>query len=229
MKILLYDSGIGVIPFFFTLCQQHKYHDYILEMEQDFFPLGEKTKEELQDYVRKKCDQWEKDHIDAVYVICNTFSMMYHSLSLPAYSFTVHTILEHNLRLLTPSTSVIATDLTAQYLMERGYKAYPSSFLVRQIEEEDLVSLLSSIRQFSFREKRVLLGCTHFTHIAFLFQKVYPEITFLDGYLSLTKDVPEGTHFSLTLNEKAKKWWKKFGSCHKFSSSFYIDNVRWIL
>lgn len=229
MKILLYDSGIGVIPFFLTLCKNQKYHDYIIEMEEDFFPLGEKKKEELEQYVREKLAKWEEQHIDVVYIICNTFSMIYHSLSLPIYSFAVYTILEENEKWIQPTTGIIATDVTARYFAKKGYPTYPASYLVRSIEEEKIETLVFALKQLSFQEKSILLGCTHFTHIAFLFQKMFPQVTFIDGYRSLAMSVPSGTHFSLTLNHKAKKWWKKFISCHKFSSSIYIDNVRWIL
>ncbi len=229
MKILLYDSGIGVIPFFFALCKNQKFHDYTIEMEEEFFPLGEKKQDELERYVRAKVEKWEQERVDVVYIICNTFSMIYRSLSFPPHSFAIYTILEENESFILPTTGILATNATTQYFAKKGYHAYPASFLVRHIEEEKIDSLLLDIKQFSFQEKTILLGCTHFTHIAFLLHKIYPQITWIDGYTSLIKRVPEGNHFSLTLNHKAKMWWKKFESCHKFSSSIYIDNVRWIL
>ena len=57
MRIVIYDSGFGLIPFYQTLLQHKIYHTYFLEMEEEMFPLGEKSEKELIKYADKKIEE----------------------------------------------------------------------------------------------------------------------------------------------------------------------------
>lgn len=211
MRIVIYDSGFGLIPFYQTLLQHKIYHTYFLEMEEEMFPLGEKSEKELIKYADKKIEEWKEKRIDHVFIVCNTFSLILKKMNLTSLPFQLHLIIEETLALLkNKDATIIGTKRTVTYLKKEGHTVINASKLVRFIEERNVEEIIKWIKKQKIKTPYLLLGCTHFSHIAFLFSIYFPHLILLDPYLSFLSYVPKGNHLKVYMNRKAKKAIKSF-------------------
>lgn len=211
MRIVIYDSGFGLIPFYQTLLQHKIYHTYFLEMEEEMFPLGEKSEKELIKYADKKIEEWKEKRIDHVFIVCNTFSLILKKMNLTSLPFQLHLIIEETLALLkSKDATIIGTKRTVTYLKKEGHTVINASKLVRFIEERNVEEIIKWIKKQKIKTPYLLLGCTHFSHIAFLFSIYFPHLILLDPYLSFLSYVPKGNHLKVYMNRKAKKAIKSF-------------------
>ena len=211
MRIVIYDSGFGLIPFYQTLLQHKIYHTYFLEMEEEMFPLGEKSEKELIKYADKKIEEWKEKRVDHVFIVCNTFSLILKKMNLTSLPFQLHLIIEETLALLkNKDATIIGTKTTVTYLKKVGHTVINASKLVRFIEERNVKEIIKWIKKQKIKTPYLLLGCTHFSHIAFLFSIYFPHLILLDPYLSFLSDVPKGNHLKVYMNRKAKKAIKSF-------------------
>lgn len=211
MRIVIYDSGFGLIPFYQTLLQHKIYHTYFLEMEEEMFPLGEKSEKELIKYADKKIEEWKEKRVDHVFIVCNTFSLILKKMNLSSLPFQLHLIIEETLALLkNKDATIIGTKRTVTYLKKEGHTVINASKLVRFIEERNVEEIIKWIKKQKIKTPYLLLGCTHFSHIAFLFSIYFPHLILLDPYLSFLSYVPKGNHLKVYMNRKAKKAIKSF-------------------
>lgn len=211
MRIVIYDSGFGLIPFYQTLLQHKIYHTYFLEMEEEMFPLGEKSEKELIKYADKKIEEWKEKRVDHVFIVCNTFSLILKKMNLTSLPFQLHLIIEETLALLkNKDATIIGTKRTVTYLKKEGHTVINASKLVRFIEERNVEEIIKWIKKQKIKTPYLLLGCTHFSHIAFLFSIHFPHLILLDPYLSFLSYVPKGNHLKVYMNRKAKKAIKSF-------------------
>lgn len=211
MRIVIYDSGFGLIPFYQTLLQHKIYHTYFLEMEEEMFPLGEKSEKELIKYADKKIEEWKEKRVDRVFIVCNTFSLILKKMNLTSLPFQLHLIIEESLALLkNKDATIIGTKRTVTYLKKEGHTVINASKLVRFIEERNVEEIIKWIKKQKIKTPYLLLGCTHFSHIAFLFSIYFPHLILLDPYLSFLSYVPKGNHLKVYMNRKAKKAIKSF-------------------
>lgn len=211
MRIVIYDSGFGLIPFYQILLQHKIYHTYFLEMEEEMFPLGEKSEKELIKYADKKIEEWKEKRIDHVFIVCNTFSLILKKMNLTSLPFQLHLIIEETLALLkNKDATIIGTKRTVTYLKKEGHTVINASKLVRFIEERNVEEIIKWIKKQKIKTPYLLLGCTHFSHIAFLFSIYFPHLILLDPYLSFLSYVPKGNHLKVYMNRKAKKAIKSF-------------------
>lgn len=211
MRIVIYDSGFGLIPFYQTLLQHKIYHTYFLEMEEEMFPLGEKSEKELIKYADKKIEEWKEKRVDHVFIVCNTFSLILKKMNLTSLPFQLHLIIEETLALLkNKDATIIGTKRTVTYLKKEGHTVINASKLVRFIEERNVEEIIKWIKKQKIKTPYLLLGCTHFSHIAFLFSIYFPHLILLDPYLSFLSYVPKGNHLKVYMNRKAKKAIKSF-------------------
>lgn len=211
MRIVIYDSGFGLIPFYQTLLQHKIYHTYFLEMEEEMFPLGEKSEKELIKYADKKIEEWKEKRVDHVFIVCNTFSLILKKMNLTSLPFQLHLIIVESLALLkNKDATIIGTKRTVTYLKKEGHTVINASKLVRFIEERNVEEIIKWIKKQKIKTPYLLLGCTHFSHIAFLFSIYFPHLILLDSYLSFLSYVPKGNHLKVYMNRKAKKVIKSF-------------------
>ena len=52
MNVMIYDTGIGLIPFLQKAIKKKKYNNYYLYMDEDVFPLGNKPKEYIVEHLK---------------------------------------------------------------------------------------------------------------------------------------------------------------------------------
>lgn len=211
MRIVIYDSGFGLIPFYEALLKHKIYHTYFLEMEEEMFPLGEKSEKELIQYAYKKIEEWEEKRVDHVFIVCNTFSLILKKMNLTSLPFKLHLIIDQSLALLkNKNVTIIGTKRTTTYFKKEGYSVMNASRLVRYIEDRNIKEIIKWIKKQKIATPYLLLGCTHFSHIAFLFSIYFPHLILFDPYLSFLLYVPKGNHLKVYMNKKAKKAIKSF-------------------
>lgn len=209
MKVLLFDSGFGLLPFYFALQKEQIPNEYYIEMEEEFFPLGNKKEKELLAYAKRKFDSWQAKKIDHVFIICNTFSCLLQKMNLSPYTFQIHTILTYTKKYLsTYSCTLFATQHTCRILKPK-HKIKGSDF-VEWIEKEDLTSIIKRIKKWKISTPYLLIGCTHFSFLSSIILVYHPQIKILDPYLLLLKEMPRGDTLSYHYNKKAKDVIKKW-------------------
>jgi len=132
-------------------------------------------------------------------------------MNLTSLPFQLHLIIEESLALLkNKDATIIGTKRTVTYLKKEGHTVINASKLVRFIEERNVEEIIKWIKKQKIKTPYLLLGCTHFSHIAFLFSIYFPHLILLDPYLSFLSYVPKGNHLKVYMNRKAKKAIKSF-------------------
>ncbi len=214
MRILLFDSGIGLLPFYSYLLKNKIYNNYYLEMEEDYFPLGQRTHDWLLQYVQHKLAKWSEEKYDEIYIICNTFSVLLKEIDTNKYSFIIHTILECNEKIIDEETILIGTKVTCEYFQKKGYMTLDFSHLVPLIENNDITQLIIELKKYPLAKKKIILGCTHFTHILFLLKIINPHCQFIDAYPLLTTFITNNERLTLQVNNKAQFYFEKYFFSH---------------
>lgn len=212
MKVLLFDSGFGVIPFLNLVFKNHINNDYYIEMEEDFFPFGTKSYDEIINYAINKIALWNKEQYDQIYVICNTFGAILNDF-LNVNKMKYHLIIDNNEETIKDKKcDILCTKITGHYFKKRGFNYIDGSHLVELIENEDIINLIKEIKNLTFNSESVILGCTHFTHIKFLLEKYHPLVRFKDNYSLLIDELINDENISIHYNQKAKKYINLFFS-----------------
>lgn len=214
MRILLFDSGIGLLPFFAYLIKNNIYNEYYLEMEEHYFPLGQHSHDWLLEYVQMKLNKWCEEKYDEIYIICNTFSVLLKEIDQKDYPFRIHTILDCNEQLIDNDTLLIGTKITCAYFQKKGVKTLDFSSLVPLIENNNIPQLVIELKKYSFKNKKVILGCTHFTHILFLLKILNPDCQFIDAYPLLASFIDNNQLLEIQTNKKAQFYFEKYFFSH---------------
>lgn len=167
MKIGLIDSGVGAI----AVAKLYEFDDYILLMDQAFFPYGKKAKYFLLcrslylcEYLFQFCDE--------ILLACNTLSIIVLPFLKLKYKNKVKGILEHLLPYSGLDTVFIGSSNTVNFL-NVGYYRYPClacDDLIYAVEKKGNVSAeIKKIERVIPAKTKILLGCTHFLGIKDMF------------------------------------------------------------
>ena len=131
MKILLFDSGLGLIPSFNYLLKNKYYHDYYIEMEENFFPFGNKSEEDLVDFTILKLKKWEQENYDLIYIVCNTISVILKT-KIAKISSKIRLILNINEILVDKyNSSVFGTTITCNYFKNKNKEVIDDGYLIK--------------------------------------------------------------------------------------------------
>lgn len=160
MKIGLFDSGIGVIPFIDEIIFQNKENDYYIYIDKNNFPYGVKKEEELLEILKTIFNIFEKLKIDELLVLCNTMSYIFLKYQIKS-SFKVRTILEYNLQMYTSNKCLLCTSFLSDKLSSY-YEVIDGKDIASLIEEEDIYKLINRIKDYDFTCD-VILCCTHYS------------------------------------------------------------------
>ena len=170
MKILLLDSGLGLIPFVDEIIKMNKKNTYYLYMDKEYFPYGNKSHLNLKNRLKYLFNKFKKLNIDEVYILCNTLSKIYLESKIKT-TFKVKTILELNLKMLSNS-SILVTPLLKSFY--KNDDRFISSNLASYIEDYDTINIINEIKKLK-NINNLILGCTH-----------YPLVkTFFNFYLNI--------------------------------------------
>ncbi|CQR55061.1 glutamate racemase [Paenibacillus riograndensis] len=213
MRIGFFDSGIGGMTVLHQALKFLPYEDYLFYADTKHVPYGEKSKEEVREYIIHAVEFIAKHHVKALVIACNTATSIVIEELRNLYSFPILGIepavkpAVDNMAGRQKKVLVLATNLT---LKEKKYHD-----LVQRIDSEDIVDslalpgLVQFAENFEFDENRVIpylekelssfdiqqygtvvLGCTHFPYFEGILRKVFPEeVDFISGSIGTAKNL----------------------------------------
>lgn len=213
MRIGFFDSGIGGIT---VLHQALKYlpnEDYIFYADASHVPYGEKTKEEVREYIFNAVDFIASQGVKALVIACNTATSIAVDDLRQKYDFPILGI-EPAVKPAIQSCEgkrkkvlVLATNLT---LREEKFHNLVKSIDHHEIVESlPLPGLVQFAEEFEFREDKVIpylkeklssfdlkqygtivLGCTHFPYFENSIKKIFPEdVDIISGSIGTAKNL----------------------------------------
>lgn len=213
MRIGFFDSGIGGIT---VLHQALKYlpnEDYIFYADTSHVPYGEKTKEEVREYIFNAVDFIASQGVKALVIACNTATSIAVDDLRQKYDFPILGI-EPAVKPAIQSCEgkrkkvlVLATNLT---LREEKFHNLVKSIDHHEIVESlPLPGLVQFAEEFEFREDKVIpylkeklssfdlkqygtivLGCTHFPYFENSIKKIFPEdVDIISGSIGTAKNL----------------------------------------
>lgn len=213
MRIGFFDSGIGGIT---VLHQALKYlpnEDYIFYADTSHVPYGEKTKEEVREYIFNAVDFIASQGVKALVIACNTATSIAVDDLRQKYDFPILGI-EPAVKPAIQSCEgkrkkvlVLATNLT---LREEKFHNLVKSIDHHEIVESlPLPGLVQFAEEFEFREDKVIpylkeklssfdlkqygtivLGCTHFPYFENSIKKIFPEdVDIISGSTGTAKNL----------------------------------------
>lgn len=189
MKICLYDSGLGVLPFIKLILRNNLGNDYYIFLDQDNFPYGEKSEEELEDVLIKNLNEINKNKYDLIFILCNTMSFIYKKLNIKQDN--IKTILDVNINYQTDEyflcTSALSNKLP--YSLSGGS-------LASYIEKVNILEIINFINDI---DKKVILSCTHYH----LLKDIIPF--YKKEFESLEKEIFKDLNYNSLVNFYVKK------------------------
>lgn len=213
MRIGFFDSGIGGITVLHQALRLLPKEDYIFYADTQHVPYGEKSKQEVKEYISGAIDFIAKQGVKAIVIACNTATSIAVAELRERYDFPILGIEpavkpaiekwegQHK------KVLVLATSLT---LKEEKYNN-----LVRSLDHQEIVDshplpgLVRFAEQFEFSGDKVVpylkealssfdlnqygtvvLGCTHFPYFKDSFRAIFPEeVDLISGSLGTAKNL----------------------------------------
>lgn len=207
MKIMIYDSGLGLIPFLKSIIKKQKFHEYYLYMDDDVFPLGNKDKDFIVSHLKFILNYANKN-FDVIILACNTISSFLSYLDLSKYKIKIYSIFEYNTKHIDEETTFLGTKGTLSNLKIEN--KIDCSILPFLIETNDMKNIVSFINNLSINTKKAILGCTHFKLIDFIFKDLHKNIEFVSYEDELIENLSPGVSLSIKGNEKARRYLKEY-------------------
>lgn len=213
MRIGFFDSGIGGMSVLHQAVRLLPNEDYIFYADTLHVPYGEKSKEEVRDYIFSAADFLADQGIKALVIACNTATSIAVDDLRHKYDFPILGI-EPAVKPAIQSCEgkqkkvlVLATNLTLQE--EKFHN------LVRSLDQHDIVDslalpgLVQFAENFEFREEKVIpylkeqlasfditqygtivLGCTHFPYFENSIRAIFPDNTnIISGSMGTAKNL----------------------------------------
>ncbi|MEK3793370.1 glutamate racemase [Paenibacillus sp. FSL R7-0204] len=225
MRIGFFDSGIGGLTVLHQALKLLPQEDYLFYADTNHVPYGEKTKDEVREYILQAVDFMAKQHIKALVVACNTATSIVIEELRQRYDFPVLGIEPAVKPAVEQSEGkqkkvlVLATRLTLQ---EKKYHD-----LVHRIDHGEIVDslplpgLVEFAERFDFDEDRIIpylkselahldlkrystvvLGCTHFPYFEGSLRKIFPDtVDFISGSLGTARHLKQILQAGGRINE----------------------------
>ncbi len=204
MKIGIFDSGIGGLSVLYEAMQRYPHASYIYYADKKNVPYGEKTREQVLEYVKEIFDFLIDKGCDAIVIACNTATSVAtkqlrstYPIPIigmePAVKKAVELYRHTNKRILVAATPITITGDKLNKLIESLNYDYIDTIalpmLVRFAEKGDFDSLevkqyLHDIfKDYKFNDyEAIVLGCTHFNYFKKELKALFGDhIHFVDG------------------------------------------------
>ena len=191
MKICLYDSGIGVLPFLKVILRHNIGNDYYIFVDHDNFPYGEKNDKELLDLLINNINKLKKYNFDYIFLCCNTMSYIYLKNRF-LFDIKIRTILEYNLNNLS-NIKLLGTNNLCSHFID---KSINGSDLAKLIEKNEIKKIIRKIKKI---DEPIILSCTHYHLIKDLL--FYYQVNFLSN----EEKIFEGIEYNNQVNIYIKK------------------------
>lgn len=195
-KIAVIDSGIGGLTVVKEMMQQLPHEDIVYFGDQKNCPYGDKTKEQIQQYVVDIVDFLQNLDLKALVIACNTATSVVLPQLSERYSFPIIGVIEPGAKFALQATknkqiAVIGTKKTIQTgAYEQTLKAFDPEVSVYSMSCPKLVPLLEgegtpemlhlALEEylFPFKSKHVdtlVLGCTHYPLVSKQIEQILGE------------------------------------------------------
>lgn len=231
--LAIYDSGIGGVAVLEKLITIQPNLNFIYLADQSFFPLGEKSKNQIISRLHQVFDYFISKGVDEVLLACNTASTIFQTNINEFHQFkdtlkvltitspTINLIKQKYSHLQNKKGVVIATTVTINSRIYQDnlpdftslkYSFLPS--LASSIEAQDYGKIRETLlnnSQLSWSSLDfIVLGCTHYTWIKPIFHFLNPNLQVIDPVTELT-----GTLISSLKANTSSKPIQKFVSTGK--------------
>lgn len=225
MRIGFFDSGIGGITVLHQALRFLPQEDYLFYADTSHVPYGEKTKEEVRDYIFSAVDFIADHKVKALVIACNTATSIVIEELRQKYDFPILGIEPavkpaiERLEGKQKKVLVLATSLT---LKEKKYND-----LVHRIDQGEIVDslplpgLVQFAENFEFDEKiitpylqkelslfdlkqygTVVLGCTHFPYFEASLRNIFhKDVDFISGSIGTAKHLKRILEIKEQVNE----------------------------
>ncbi|MCH5180410.1 MAG: aspartate/glutamate racemase family protein [Erysipelotrichales bacterium] len=203
MKVMLYDTGVGLLPFLKSIIKKEKYNEYYLYMDEDVFPIGKKDEVFIINHLKFILNYASK-RFDQIVIACNTISSYLKCIDTGKYNIEILSIFEDNIKLLDNNTTFLATKGTLRNVKHQY--VIDGSILPSLIENNQIKEIIEFINNLDFKTEKIILGCTHFPLIKFIFEDFHKNKTFISGEDELVEKIPNSGFISIDGNKKAKKY-----------------------
>lgn len=203
MKIGIFDSGIGGLSLLHQAMITLPEVDYVFYADVDNVPYGEKTTEQIREYVDRAVDFLVSKGCKAIVLACNTatsaaITFLRNKYQIPIIGIepAVKPACAHNRgkRIMVVATPVTAKgvklkNLIMKYDIDSKVDVIALPKLVRFAQQDEFNSaevmnyLNNQFAGHNFNDySELVLGCTHFNYFKESYQEIFPnKIEFVDG------------------------------------------------
>ena len=174
--IAVFDSGVGGLNILETLAEEFKNENFIYLADEEFFPYGVKTKEELENRMTLITRKLDSMNVKAIIIACNTASANSHHcnklintkiIEIITATANYAKLISHNNKIGVWATDATITSNKYHEALNDIEMCYPvkASDLVVLIEKNlinDTKSLVKNHLDEIKDADTLILGCTHF-------------------------------------------------------------------
>ena len=211
VKIGIFDSGIGGLSLLHQAMITLPYVDYVFYADVDNVPYGEKTSEQIKEYVDKAVGFLVSKDCKAIVLACNTatsvaITYLRNKYQLPIIGIepAVKPACQHNKdkRIMVVATPVTTKGVKLKNLIMKydswhkvDVVALPKLVRFAQNDEFDSVNVMNYLNNefagFDFNDySELVLGCTHFNYFKDSFAKLFPsDVEIIDGNIGVSNNL----------------------------------------
>lgn len=198
MKIGLYDSGMGILPFLKVILKDKILNDYYILIDHNNFPYGNRSDAELLKILEKNINYAESLNLDYLLICCNTMSKIYLDYQIKT-KLKIITILEINLKY--PNYHLLATSS----LSRKIDNAISAHSLADYIESNNIKKIINTIKKINVP---IILSCTHYHLLKDILP--YYKINYLSKEEEIFFNIPKGNNLNIYINKKDESLLKKY-------------------
>ncbi len=218
------DSGVGGLTVFKRLKRLLPDEDTLYFGDTLNMPYGEKTKEQLFEYVDKIFKFFETKNAKAVVIACNTTSAIIYEEIKNRYNFKIYPIIQSVCSTLAKiknvkSLGIIATPATINsHAYSKEILKYNPDMKIFElaapnwvrIVEEHRINMPQSILQVKeileamtdYNPDKIILACTHYPYLKNVLKKFMPEEKFIDPAIEFAEFIKNDLTESCLLSNK---------------------------
>ena len=206
--IAVFDSGVGGLHILESLVKEYKNENFIYLADEDFFPYGVKTKEQLENRLTLIANRLSEMDVKAIVIACNTASANSHHLKefikIPIIEIITATANYAKTVTLNNKIGVWATNAT---ISSNKYQEALSDVVCYSVKASDLVELIENNllnETIPFVNKHLdeikdadslILGCTHFPLLSNIIKEINPSL------LQISSNIPVNVAVKKLLDE----------------------------
>lgn len=223
-KIGIFDSGIGGLSVFKVIYREFPENDFYYLGDEEFYPYGIKTREEIIDRSQKIVKFLINKNVDLIIVACNTVSSvaltyLKEKFRVPIVGVIDGAIIKAIKLTKNNKIGVLSTPLTAKTHVYRDkILSINENIEVIEVGSQELVNIVengiinesptfnlikNTLKPFE-RFDTLILGCTHFPALEDLITKVLKDIQIVDPAYEI---IPFIRHFIKNNGNKIKKFY----------------------